>query len=120
LWRSHIPLTGLPSSSDGAATTITKTPPGTRKRKLDHPTSLSPDVVQPINEPKRKASKTTHAEHITQVEAKLPATPQTLSDKPMDSDDDFNSMASSMDLGEEMSSSVDFDADGITRPPMYY
>lgn len=66
--------------------------------------------MQPGNEPKRKASKTTHADHITQVEAGLPATPQTLSDKPMDSDDDFNSMASSVDLGEEMSSSVDFGA----------
>jgi hypothetical protein len=113
-------LTRLPSSSDGAATTVSKTPPGTRKRKLDHPTSLSPEVVQPGNEPKRKASKTTHADHITQVEAGLPATPQTLSDKPMDSDDDFNSMASSVDLGEEMSSSVDFGAAGRIHPPTYY
>lgn len=47
------------------------------------------------------------------MDAALPATPQTLtSDKPMDSDDDFNSVASSMELGEEMSSSVDFGAAG--------
>ncbi|WPH00088.1 E3 ubiquitin-protein ligase dbl4 [Acrodontium crateriforme] len=48
------------------------------------------------------------------VDAALPATPQTLtSDAPMDSDDDFNSIASSddLDLGDEQDSSVDFDDD---------
>jgi hypothetical protein len=34
----------------------------------------------------------------------------------MDSDDDFNSVASSEDLGEDMSSSVDFGAAGKPYP----
>lgn len=51
------------------------------------------------------------------MEAALPATPQTLtSDKGMDSDDDFASVASSEELGEEMSSSVDFGAEGMSIP----
>jgi len=59
-------------------------------------------------------SKTIQKEdEIAQVEAALPATPQTLSDKPMDSDDDFNSIASSDGLGEDMSSSVEFGAAGM-------
>ncbi|KAK1093288.1 hypothetical protein LTR48_002643 [Friedmanniomyces endolithicus] len=81
--------------------------PPTRKRKLDQTTSIS-NATSP---PKRH-----QVEDLTREEAELPATPQTLtSDKGMDSDDDFNSVASSMDLGEEMSSSVDFgaaDSDG--------
>jgi hypothetical protein len=63
-------------------------------------------------EPRRKASKGSHKHKDTEVDAQLPATPQTL-DKGMESDDDFNSVASSMDLGEEMSSSVDFGAAGM-------
>ena len=78
--------------------------PPTRKRKLDQTTSIS-NATSP---PKRH-----QVEDLTREEAELPATPQTLtSDKGMDSDDDFNSVASSMDLGEEMSSSVDFGAAG--------
>lgn len=48
------------------------------------------------------------------VDAALPATPQTLaSDKQMDSDDDFNSIASSQDLElNDADSSVDFGAAG--------
>ncbi|KAK4548833.1 hypothetical protein LTR36_008606 [Oleoguttula mirabilis] len=100
----------LPSSLDGAALRVTKTPPVTRKRKLD--TASLSATSQPPPEPKRKASKTTHKDSIAQVEAALPATPQTLtSDKGMDSDDDFASVASSMELGEELSSSVDFGAE---------
>lgn len=48
------------------------------------------------------------------MDAALPATPQTLaSDKQMDSDDDFNSIASSQDLElNDADSSVDFGAAG--------
>ncbi|KAK1061334.1 hypothetical protein LTR33_012727, partial [Friedmanniomyces endolithicus] len=71
--------------------------PPTRKRKLDQTAS----TISATSPPKRH-----QVEDLTQEEAELPATPQTLtSDKGMDSDDDFNSVASSMDLGEEMSSS---------------
>lgn len=48
-----------------------------------------------------------------EAEAALPATPQTLqSDKPMDSDDDVNSVMSGSDdgFGEDQDSSVDFGA----------
>ncbi len=45
------------------------------------------------------------------MEAALPATPQTLaSDKPMDSDDEVNSVASSVDVEMDDDSSVDFGA----------
>ena len=46
------------------------------------------------------------------MEAALPATPQTLvSDKPMDSDDEVNSVISSEDIGGDADSSVgDFGA----------
>ncbi|KAK4556005.1 hypothetical protein LTR86_006701 [Recurvomyces mirabilis] len=85
-------------------------PIATRKRKADS-TTASADTA---SEPQRKVSKVSKAlqkDSISQEQAALPATPQTLtSDKGMDSDDDFNSVASSMDLGEEMSSSVDFGA----------
>lgn len=85
-----------------------KTPPTTRKRKLDitnTATSTSQD-----SQPRRKASKTKHKE-IENVEAALPATPQTLSsDRPMDSDDDFASVASSQDFDAGEDSSVDFGA----------
>lgn len=55
-----------------------------------------------------------HDANADAEQAALPATPQTLSsDKPMDSDDDLNSVASSGMLGEAMDdSSVDFDAAG--------
>ncbi|KAK4892301.1 hypothetical protein LTR27_009135 [Elasticomyces elasticus] len=72
------------------------------KRSL--PSSLSNTTSIP------KRQQTEKAKEI--IEATGPATPQTLtSDKPMDSDnDDFNSVASSVDMGEDMNSSVDFDA----------
>lgn len=46
------------------------------------------------------------------MEAALPATPQTLgSDKPMDSEDEVNSVVSSVDMGmDDDDSSVDFGA----------
>ena len=91
------------------------TPPATRKRKLDtESTILTTDLVQP----KTKASKLSPLPgDIAILEAALPATPQTLtSDKAMDSDDDFNSVASSEGVGEDMSSSVDFGANGEVVP----
>lgn len=64
----------------------------------------------------RKASKTAHTDSAQLVDAALPATPQTLaSDKPMDSDDDFNSQVSSEDMDLDLNdadSSVDFGAAG--------
>ena len=67
-------------------------------------------------EPLRKASKISHSKDKegVLVDAALPATPQTLaSDKQMDSDDDFNSIASSQDLElNDADSSVDFGAAG--------
>lgn len=49
------------------------------------------------------------------MDAALPATPLTLvSDKPMDSDDDFNSVASSEEIElDEDDSSVDFGGGGM-------
>ncbi|TKA30353.1 hypothetical protein B0A50_02580 [Salinomyces thailandicus] len=103
---------------DEAAEPVTKTPPSTRKRKLVDSITTSATSQPPatIELPKRKASKTTtasvHDANADAEQAALPATPQTLSsDKPMDSDDDLNSVASSGMLGEAMDdSSVDFDA----------
>ena len=62
-------------------------------------------------ERKKKATKTKHKD-VEQVDAALPATPQTLSsDKPMDSDDEVNSVISSDDLAGDADSSVgDFGA----------
>ena len=92
---------------DGAASGVTKTP-STRKRKLDNTTVTT--TPSQDSQPARKASKTTHKD-VEQVEAALPATPQTLgSDKPMDSDDDFNSIVSSDDIGGDDDSSVDLGA----------
>jgi hypothetical protein len=66
--------------------------------------------------PPLKSLKPTHPDHSLD-EAVLPATPLTLvSDKPMDSDDDFNSIASSDALEiDEDNSSVDFGAGGEFR-----
>lgn len=101
----------LPSSSRSRTVTI---PPPTRKRKLDPataPLENSPDSLS-----QRKASKTAHTDSAQLVDAALPATPQTLaSDKPMDSDDDFNSQISSEDMDldfNDADSSVDFGAAG--------
>jgi len=105
----------------------TKLPPVTRKRKLDSTASYPDDNhsetpnIPPLEyqqQPRQKASKTSHTDTIQQQEldADLPATPQTLtSDKPMDSDDEFGSVVSSEELGDEMSSSVDFGAGGMSR-----
>ena len=91
------------------ATAVSKTPP-TRKRKLDNTTT--PATASQESLPARKASKTKHADG-EQLDAALPATPQTLgSDKPMDSDDEFNSAVSSDDLGGDDDSSVGGFGDG--------
>ncbi|UJO21663.1 E3 ubiquitin-protein ligase dbl4 [Fulvia fulva] len=91
----------------------------TRKRKLDitiAADTLAATTATPStkSEPQRKASKTSHHKDKegVLVDAALPATPQTLaSDKQMDSDDDFNSIASSQDLElNDADSSVDFGA----------
>ena len=91
------------------AAPVTKTPPNTRKRKLDSTTAagtLSQDSL-----PTTKASKTKHQKDLEQEEAALPATPQTLaSEKPMDSEDEVNSVASSVDVEMDEDSSVDFGA----------
>lgn len=82
-------------------------PATTRKRKSS--TSQTTDA----DEPDRKTSKTLHptTKEPDPVDTRLPATPETLG--LMESDDDFNSVASSMDLGDDdQDSSVDFGADG--------
>ena len=85
----------------------------TLKRKLDNAgttTSASQD-----SQPTRKASKTKH-KSIEEAEAALPATPQTLaSDKLMDSDDEFNSVVSSDDIGGDGDSSVGDFGTGMCR-----
>ncbi|GAB7347581.1 hypothetical protein MBLNU459_g4464t3 [Dothideomycetes sp. NU459] len=64
--------------------------------------------------PQTRATKKLHIAAEADAAADLPATPQTLgSDKPMDSDDDFNSVMSGSDMGfgDDQDSSVDFGAD---------
>jgi hypothetical protein len=95
-----------------AATVIT--PPSSKKRKLDTTASAtSRRDSQDKSHPPLKSLKASHQDNILD-EAVLPATPLTLvSDKPMDSDDDFNSIASSDALEiDEDNSSVDFGAGG--------
>ena len=88
---------------------VTKTPPSSRKRKLGS-TAVSSANTSTDSLPVRKASKTSYKTADLE-EAALPATPQTLtSDKPMDSDDEVNSLISSEDIGGDDNSSVDFGA----------
>jgi hypothetical protein len=93
---------------------VFNTPPTTRKRKLDNTTTnplSTPASPARESEPVRKASKTIHRKSVEQVDAALPATPQTLSsDKPMDSDDEINSVMSSDDVADGDSSVGDFGA----------
>lgn len=107
------PRNGSFVPDEAAVAPVTKTPPITRKRKLDldTPTAASASSQDSSSAPPaRKATKTKHKE-LELVEAALPATPQTLgSDKPMDSEDEVNSVVSSVDMGMDDDSSVDFGA----------
>ena len=94
------------------ATAVFNTP-STRKRKLDN--TATPPAASQESLPARKASKTKHADS-GHLEAALPATPQTLgSDKPMDSDEEFNSAVSSDEFGVDDDSSVGGFGDGECR-----
>ncbi|THY45115.1 translation initiation factor-like protein eif-2b epsilon subunit [Aureobasidium pullulans] len=110
---------------------IATTPPLTRKRKLLSPDTAAkqkPKINHPAQSPAASVTADSHPakQHVTDAAEdkpaaspdQLPATPQTLkgSVKAMDSDDDYNSVASlnsDMEFGEddENSSVADFAAD---------
>jgi hypothetical protein len=89
-----------------AAQTPTTPPLGAQKRKHEDPAEQTPAVISSKlaaeQQPARKASKTFHIAGA----AALPATPLS-SNGNMDSDiEDFNSVASSDDFGEDAGSSL--------------